>query len=230
MIKRLRDFARTHPSVVVVPGTWQEQLVNCARGSKRGKQHAQSIAASTPAGWAMRRFDFIFFDDFPLPIADKHLQQQLGSAGTRWDMFLRCCVREDLLARGSRVSGYLARPFVPQDNTVFRTKLTSIRVTVPSNCPYFPYKAAIIPIFTFADASSSKKVYDDGSKSGKLSLASRSGSGDVGTPTKDSKKRTACAIKQKHSESIGTHRKRPKLVLPKPIRSLQKDAIPVVIE
>ena len=188
VINRLQQFARVHPGVIVVPGTWQQQLVRPTK-RKRGPDReealctAQSVsktvasAASNTAeteershslavssrkarpptrspGWAMRQFDCVFFDDFPLPIADQQLQQQLQSVGSRWDIFLQYCVVNDLLARRARVSGYLARPFVPQyTQGRFQTKMKSMRVHVPANCTYFPYKVAIIPTFTFKDCA-----------------------------------------------------------------------------
>ena len=179
VIKRLQEFARVHPGVIVVPGTWQQQLVRpttrrrapdreqalCTAqtvsktvdsAETAGGSHSLSVprcearSCARSPGWAMRQFDCVFFDDFPLPIADQQLQQQLQSAGSRWDIFLEYCVVNNLLARQARVSGYLARPFVPQyTRGKFKTKMKSMRVHVPANCTYFPYKVAIIPTFTF---------------------------------------------------------------------------------
>lgn len=185
VLRRLRQFARVHPNVIVVPGTWQKQLVRThgrdriPKGEeavcivRRDAKAVDPVASDNTAeaavlshgmtstareehpdkrspGWAMRRFDCIFFDDFPLPIADQALQKQLQTVGTRWDIFLQYCVTNDLLAPRARVSGYLARPFVPNQNQgKFKTKLKSMRVHVPANCTYFPYKVAIIPTFTF---------------------------------------------------------------------------------
>ena len=109
-----------------VHGTWQETL------NKLGK------------------FDYIFFDDYPLEQPKNDFQRKL--IAERFFMFIDICLDSHLNDFG-KISGYLHDP-----NNTFGERVTNgrsvkykekyIDLEVPDNCNYYRDNKCIIPIIT----------------------------------------------------------------------------------
>ena len=84
VIKRLKKWAKDYDNIIIVEGTWQKEL------DKLGK------------------FDYIFFDDYPLePDSTDPFQQRLMKE--RFFMFIDICL-DSHLNKGGKISAYMHNP------------------------------------------------------------------------------------------------------------------------
>ncbi|KAH9101794.1 hypothetical protein LEN26_014098 [Aphanomyces euteiches] len=121
-LKQLRAWAVTRPNVRVVAGTWQNMLAS------------------------LGEFDCIFFDDYPLPQTER--DESIFSI-SRWHEFLDLVLNWHTKL-GGRVTGYLARE-IDLTREGCSVKLEPFKVEVPSNCNYFPYSHALVPLVTLIE-------------------------------------------------------------------------------
>ena len=123
----------------------------------------QQLLAPDSAWAAGRKFDCVFFDDFPLPVPGD--EQHVSASDTseqgvsRWSQFVQACL--PVLQPGARITGYMARA-VDIDVPGFDKQLEMVPIAVPEDCPYMPYNEACIPLLTYTgsednSSSSSRK-------------------------------------------------------------------------
>eukprot|EP00968_Pinguiococcus_pyrenoidosus_P015794 scaffold1474_cov256-Pinguiococcus_pyrenoidosus.AAC.4 len=143
VIHRFAEFGEVS---TVVEGTWQAVLGGTA-----------DVDADTDAAEAFRGgtgFSAVFYDDFPLPVADADRSDLAGSR-TRWCWFLRALQEGGHLRHGARVTGYLARPLEPLELEEIRRRgfvVASMQTTDVSPsplCPYFRESQMYIPVFAY---------------------------------------------------------------------------------
>ncbi|DAZ97463.1 TPA: hypothetical protein N0F65_009946 [Lagenidium giganteum] len=128
VLQKAHAFAATCPSVQIVEGLWQDVL------------HDLGI------------FDCVFFDDFPLPeIATQRSKDDNTQQRSRWHDFLDQALLH--VAPGGRITGYLARD-VGLERAGCVVTIKRVTVDVPSNCTYFPYGEALVPIIRVQDVHS----------------------------------------------------------------------------
>lgn len=115
-----------HENINWVHGTWQETLNN------------------------LGKFDYIFFDDYPLEQPKDDFQKKL--IAERFFMFIDICLDNHLNDFG-KISGYLHDPdstfgkrVVSGRNIKYSEKY--INLEVPDNCNYYRDDKGIIPIIT----------------------------------------------------------------------------------
>ncbi|CEG37509.1 Guanidinoacetate methyltransferase and related proteins [Plasmopara halstedii] len=136
-LRRAQEFAKRHCGVKVVAGTWQQCLPT------------------------LDIFDCVFFDDYPLPeleqINNRIREETASGKRSRWHDFLDVALKH--CTGGARISGYLAREVALQ-RPGCQVKVTRVKVDVPENCSYFPYKEALVPVITVVDPITAATLID----------------------------------------------------------------------
>jgi hypothetical protein len=153
VIKRAETWSSEFNNVTIIAGYWQHVLASATQLQGR-------------------KFDAIFFDDFPLQLQQQ--QQQFADAGgtvgisdsmystavsvqdttsygdSRWSEFVRACIHH--LSLQGKITGYMARP-IELNIAGFTVDRSMTPVDVPEHCPYFPYTEACIPVLTWTGTS-----------------------------------------------------------------------------
>jgi hypothetical protein len=152
VIARAEAWSSEFDNVTIVAGYWQ---------------HVLSSATQLKG----RKFDAIFFDDFPLPLQQQQQQQSADNdvstsindstynttahdttsyGDSRWHQFIQSCLTH--LSLHGRITGYMARP-IDLNIAGFTVDISMTPVDVPEHCPYFPYTEACVPVITWTGTS-----------------------------------------------------------------------------
>jgi len=147
VLKKLLEWAKDKPSVVVVEGTWQKALCE------------------------LPKYDCIFFDDYPGSgsITAEEIEHSPDpryapiymASSSHFHAFATLCLEFHMKGSGSRLSGYLEQAFSIKREDC---KVTSRRIPVkpPSHCKYFIEKTAVVPLITkLPQAASKAEVLED---------------------------------------------------------------------